>query len=325
MLRKKDLIMNLTPLLDLIIILFFAQSLQLSSRSHVIESKAIDLEEEYALVQLELEERNLKLSELKAELENKKQLSNDLEFLKIAREKKDREISELLERLGLREEELEILQNELEKRNSDLKFSREELLAREEAYLQAFSKLIDPGMFMEIVLHYMNKEEIAEIDGKSRELTTIKIARYFIEQKKQSEAFRNHVTLWSFYLRLNPATEKYEVNFRINDVDVPFSREEWDFSSPEAVSKRLEKELLDNKIPNPSKLLVPIWWTLGDVYYEGRETFATALKDSLKRINDTYRLEVDEGGRGLSELRIVSGNIHFGGNIMEIPKDDNKS
>lgn len=330
MFRRKALIMNLTPLLDLIIILFFAQNIQLSERAQRIEDDADNLREEYTV----LETENISKDDMLENLERNLVL-NELEISRLGamNENADRMKTELLELLAEIESKNAVIEKlnettavqeiELNKRAAELELSKEEIIEREKAYIDAFARLIDPEMFVEIVKLYLEKENIAELDENSREETTVRLARYFVEQKKQSEAFKNHLTVWSFYLHLDTASETYEVKLRIDGIEHPLKPGTWDFSSVEKLKDRLNRELRDPKIPNPSQLVIPIWWTVGDVYYSGREMFREALRNSLLELNAEYREPRSLGGRGLSELEIISRDVYFGGNVVDYKKNKN--
>ena len=280
--------MNLTPLLDLIIILFFAQSLLLSDRSQRVEKEA---DQVVAQIQEELRE-------------------ND--------ELREREIAE-------REQRITELEGTLERRLDEQERIRNDLVEREKAYVTAFDEMIDTERFLELVRGSYDVDDpnapqidpvASELDPAERRRAAERFAQSYVVMRKTADALESHVTVWVFYICYDDETGRYDLEFQSNGELVELSNEAWDFASRERLYNRLVRELTANgNLTTPPGPVFPMWGTKGDVAKWVRDAFRDVLPSALLEVNTIYTNDPTVGGKGWPNVKIHSGSIAPLGNI----------
>jgi hypothetical protein len=288
--NKRRLVMNLTPLLDLIIILFFAQSLLLTDQSQRVEQKADDA---VAQMQAEIRESNVR---------------------------HEREIGDREQRIARQEAEIERQFDEQQR-------IRQDLLDREKAYASAFEGVLDVNRFLDL-LQQSDLADGAEnttpnvADETQRRKAAERFAQSYVIMRKSAEALENHITVWIFYICYNSDTDRYHLEFQVNDETVELSREIWDFDSEERLYNRLVRELTANpSLPTPPGPVFPMWGTKGDVAKRVRDTFRTVLPSALQEVNTIYTNDPTIGGKGWPNTKIHSGSIAPLGNIPFVAEE----
>ena len=278
---KRRLVMNLTPLLDLIILLFFAQSLLLTDQSQRVEQEADQI------VQQIQEEMRL----------------NDAV--------REREIVE-------REQRIAGLQNTLERQRDEQERMRYDLLEREKAYLSAFDGVVDIDRFLELVQQPQDTGEsnVSVLDENERRRAAERFAQSYVVTKRIADALESHVTVWVFYICYDAETNRYFLEFQSNGMPVALSNEMWDFASLERLHNRLVRELTVNgNLSTPPGPVFPMWGTKGDVAKWVRDAFRGVLPSALLEVNTIYTNDPAIGGKGWPNVKIHSGSIAPLGNI----------
>ena len=291
---KRRLIMNLTPLLDLIIILFFAQSLLLTDQSQRVEEQA-----DLAILQIQEETRqSLQESDLRRE----------------------RDVAEREELIAEREERITGLEGQLERQLDEQHRVRQDLVERERAYVSAFRNIIDIDRFLTLVRQSDNPDDAGmlpiTISDEERRKMAEQFAQSFVVMKKSSDALESHITVWIFYVCYYEDTDRFDLEFQANGRPVELSGELWDFDSQERLSNRIIRELTANSnLPTPPGPVFPMWGTKGDVPKRVRDTFRAVLPASLQEVNDIFTRDPVTGGKGWSQAVVYSGSIAPLGNI----------
>ena len=282
--NKRRLVMNLTPLLDLIIILFFAQSLLLTDQSQRVEQKA-----DGAVTQMQAEMRESNV-------------------------RHEREIGDREQRIAKQEAEIERQFDEQQR-------IRQDLLDREKAYASAFEGVLDVNRFLDLLQQpdlADGTENIAPniADETQRRKAAERFAQSYVIMRKSADALENHITVWIFYVCYNNDTYRYHLEFQVNDETIELSREIWDFDSEERLYNRLVRELTANpSLPTPPGPVFPMWGTKGDVAKIVRDKFRTVLPSALQEVNTIYTNDPTIGGKGWPNAKIHSGSIAPLGNI----------
>ena len=291
---KRRLIMNMTPLLDLIIILFFAQSLLLTDQSKRVEEQA-----DLVIVQMQEE-----MQQTQSEMQQSLQESD---------RQREQDVAE-------REERIAGLEGQLERQIDEQRRLRQDLVERERAYVSAFEGVIDMERFLALVQQSDNPEDTTttpvSISDAERRKMAEQFAQSYVVMKKSSDALESHITVWIFYICYYEDTDRFDLEFQANGKPVELSGEIWDFDSQERLSNRLIRELTANpNLPTPSGPVFPMWGTKGDVAKRVRDTFRAVLPAMLQEVNDIYTRDPVTGGKGWPQAVIYSGSIAPLGNI----------
>ncbi|MCL2622616.1 MAG: hypothetical protein FWD31_03025 [Planctomycetaceae bacterium] len=291
---KRRLIMNMTPLLDLIMILFFAQSLLLTDKSIRVEEQA-----DLAIMQMQAETR---------------------ESLRENDRRRDRDVAEREERIAERENHIVGLETRLERQIDEQQRMRQDLVERERAYVSAFENIIDMDRFLVMVRESDNPDADgpppASFSDEERRKTAEQFAQSFVVMKKSSDALESHITVWIFYVCYYEDTDRFDLEFQANGKPVELSGEMWNFDSQERLANRIIRELTTNPhLPTPSGPVFPMWGTKGDVPKRVRDTFRTALPPALQEVNDIFTRDPATGGKGWPQAVVYSGSIAPLGNI----------
>ena len=291
---KRRLVMNLTPLLDLIILLFFAQSMLLSEKSQRVEANA-----DQAIQQMQTEVlQSLQESDLQHE----------------------RDLADREERLAEREEHITGLENQIERQNDEQQRIRQDLVERERAYVSAFENIIDMDRFLTMVRQSDMPDNAVTppvtVSDEERRQMAEQFAQSFVVMKKSTEALESHITVWIFYIRYYDATDRCDLEFQANGKTVELAADLWDFDSRERLSNRLTRELTANpNLPTPPGPIFPMWGTKGDVPKRVRDSFRAVLPAVLQDVNVIYADDPAVGGKGWPQAKIYSGSIAPLGNI----------
>jgi len=280
---KRRLIMNMTPLLDLIMLLFFAQSMLLTDQSIRVETNA-----------------DLAILQMRTEMQE-----NDLLRLQ--------EITE-------RENNIAALQGQIERQTDERDRMRQDLVDREQAYVSAFEGIIDTERFLALVRQSDNPEGTdlppVLISDEERRRMTEQLAQSFIVMKKSADALESHITVWIFYIRCHEDTDRFDLEFQANGKPVALSPDLWDFDSQTKLTNRLIRELTVNpNLPTPPGPIFPMWGTKGDVPKRVRDMFRTVLPAVLQEVNVIYANDPSVGGKDWPQAKIYSGSIAPLGNI----------
>ena len=291
---KRRLIMNLTPLLDLIMILFFAQSLLLTDQSKRVEEQA-----DLAILQIHEEtQQSLQESDLRRE----------------------HDVAEREERIAEREEHIVGLEGQLERQLDEQQRVRQDLVERERAYVSAFQNIIDIDRFLTLVRQSDNPDDTGtlpvSISDEERRKMAEQFAQSFVVMKKSTDALESHITVWIFYICYYEDTDRFDLEFQANGKPIELSGELWDFDSQEKLSNRLIRELTANSnLPTPPGPVFPMWGTKGDVPKRVRDTFRAVLPTALQEVNDIFTRDPATGGKGWPQAVVYSGSIAPLGNI----------
>ncbi len=292
--NKRRLVMNLTPLLDLIIILFFAQSLLLTDQTQRVEAEA-----DQAVLRMrdEMRETDLRREQVIAE----------------------------------REQRIAALQGQVERQIDEQKRIRQDLLEREQAYVTAFEGVIDTDRFLALVRQSNNRPDsrnLAEssppipLSDSERRKMAEQFAQSYVVMKKSAVALESHITVWIFYIRYHAETDHCDLEFQANGKTVGLSGEMWDFDSQEKLYNRLVRELTANpQLATPPGPVFPMWGTKGDVPKRVRDVFRTVLPSALQEVNVIYTQDPAIGGKGWPQAKIHSGSIAPLGNIPLVTED----
>jgi len=298
---KRRLIMNMTPLLDLIMLLFFAQSLVLTDQSKRVEQQA----------DLTVQQIQEEIRQTQAEMQQSLQESDRL---------RERDVAE-------REERITGLEVQLERQIDEQLRMRQDLVERERAYVSAFEGIIDVERFLTMVRQSDNPDAATpavSISDAERRKMAEQFAQSYIVMSKSSSALESHITVWIFYIRYHEKTNRLDLEFQANGKTVELSAEVWDFNSPERLSNRLIRELTANpNLPTPPGPVFPMWGTKGDVPKRVRDTFRAVLPTVLQEANDIYTRDPVLGGKGWPQAVVYSGSIAPLGNIPLVTDQTN--
>jgi len=291
---KRRLVMNLTPLLDLIMLLFFAQSLLLTEKSQRVELNA-----------------GQSIRQMQEEMQQNVQESDRLRELAIA----ERE-----ERISEREEHIAGLEGRIERQNDEQQRIRQDLIEREKAYVSAFENIIDIDRFLTMVRQSDMPDNSGttsvELSEAERRQMAEQFAHSFVVMRKSADALESHITVWIFYIRRHEETGRCDLEFQANGKTVELSADLWDFDSREKLSNRLIRELTANPhLPTPPGPIFPMWGTKGDVPKSVRDAFRAVLPQVLQEVNVIYANAPAVGGKGWPQAQIHSGSIAPLGNI----------
>ena len=293
--NKRRLVMNLTPLLDLIILLFFAQSMLLSEKSQRVEANA-----DQTIRQIQEEtQQNLQESDRQHE----------------------RDLAEREERIAEREELIAGLENRIERQDGENQRIRQDLIEREQAYVSAFENIIDIDHFLTMVRQADMPDnsvppQPVTVSNEERRQMAEQFAQSFIVMKKSTEALESHITVWIFYIRYYDVTGRCDLEFQANGKTVDLAADLWDFDSRERLTNRIIRELTANpNLPTPPGPIFPMWGTKGDVPKRVRDAFQTVLPTVLKEVNVIYAGDPAVGGKDWPQAKIYSGSIALLGNI----------
>ena len=293
--NKRRLVMNLTPLLDLIILLFFSQSLLLTEQSQRVEWNA-----------------DQSIRQMQDEMRQNLQESDRLRELAIA----ERE-----ERIVDREAHIAGLEGRIERQNDEQLRIRQDLVEREKAYISAFEDIIDIDRFLSMVREpdspgNSESQSQGQISDKERRQAAEQFAQSYVVMKKSADALESHITVWIFYIRYHDETNRCDLEFQANGKTVELSADLWDFESREKLSNRLIRELTANpNLPTPPGPVFPMWGTKGDVPKSVRDVFRAVLPTVLQEVNVIYTNAPAIGGKGWPQAQIYSGSIAPLGNI----------
>jgi len=287
--NKRRLVMNLTPLLDLIMLLFFSQSLLLTEQS---QRAALNADQS--------------IRQMQEEMQQNLQESGRLRELAIA----ERE-----ERIAEREERIAGLEGKIERQNDEQQRIRQDLVEREKAYVSAFESIIDIDRFLAMVRQsdspdYSDTQSQVQISEAERRQMAEQFAQSFIVMRKSADALESHITVWIFYIRWHEETDRCDLEFQANGKTVELSADLWDFDSREILSNRLIRELTANPyLPTPPGPIFPMWGTKGDVSKRVRDAFRAVLPSVLQEVNVIYADAPAVGGKGWPQAQILSGSI----------------
>jgi hypothetical protein len=285
---KRRLVMNLTPLLDLIMLLFFAQSLLLTEQSQRVEMNA-----------------GQSIRQIQEEMQQNLQESNRLRELAIAE----------------RETHIAGLEGRIERQHDEQLRMRQDLIEREKAYASAFENIIDVDRFLTMVRQSDMPDNTdtqwqMQISDAERHRVAEQFAQSYVVMKKSADALESHITVWIFYIRYHEETDRCDLEFQANGKTVELSSELWDFDSQEKLSNRLMRELTANpNLPTPPGPIFPMWGTKGDVPKRVRDAFRAVLPAVLQEVNVIYTNAPAIGGKGWPQAQIYSGSIAPLGNI----------
>ena len=293
--NKRRLVMNLTPLLDLIMLLFFAQSLLLTEKSQRVELNA-----------------GQSIRHMQEEMQQNLQESDRLRELAVA----ERE-----ERIAEREAHIAGLEGRIERQNDERQRIRQDLVEREKAYVSAFENIIDLDRFLTMVRQSDSSgnstaQPQTPISEAERRRMAEQFAQSYVVMRKSADALESHMTVWIFYIRWHEETDRCDLEFQANGKTVELSADLWDFDSREKLSNRLIRELTANPhLPTPPGPIFPMWGTKGDVPKRVRDAFRTVLPQVLQEVNVIYANAPAIGGKGWPQAQIHSGSIAPLGNI----------
>ena len=291
---KRRLVMNLTPLLDLIMLLFFAQSLLLTEQSQRIELNA-----------------DQSIRQMQEEMRQNLQESNRL---------REQAIAEREERIAEREAHIAGLEGRIERQDDEQHRIRQDLMEREKAYVSAFGNIMDVDRFLTLVrqsgMPDATAEQGVQISEVERRQIAEQFAQSFVVMRKSADALESHITVWIFYIRYHKETRRCDLEFQANGKTIELSADLWDFDSREKLSNRLIRELTTNPhLPPPPGPIFPMWGTKGDVPWHVRDAFSTVLPTVLQEVNTIYTNAPAIGGKGWPQAQIYSGSIAPLGNI----------
>jgi len=291
---KRRLVMNLTPLLDLIMLLFFAQSLLLTEQSQRVELNA-----------------DQSIRQMQEEMRQNLQESDRLRELAI---------TEREERIAERENRITGLEGRIERQNDEQQRIKQDLVEREKAYVSAFENIIDVDRFLAMVRQSDSPDNSVastiEISDAERRQKAEQFAQSYVVMRKSADALESHITVWIFYIRYHEETDRCDLEFQANGKMVELSADLWDFDSREKLSNRLIRELTANpNLPTPPGPIFPMWGTKGDVPKRVRDAFRTVLPSVLQEVNVIYTNAPAIGGKGWPQAQIYSGSIAPLGNI----------
>jgi len=291
---KRRLVMNLTPLLDLIMLLFFAQSLLMTEQSQRVELNA-----------------GQSIRQMREEMQQNLQDSDRLRELAIA----ERE-----ERIAEREVRIAGLEGRIERQNDEQQRIRQDLVEREKAYISAFENIIDIDRFLTMVRQSDSPDNTAapsvQISDAERRQMAGQFAQSYVVMRKSADALESHITVWIFYIRYHEETDRCDLEFQANGKTVELTLDLWDFDSREKLSNRLIRELTANPhLPTPPGPIFPMWGTKGDVPKSVRDAFRAVLPSVLQEVNVIYADAPAIGGKGWPQAQIHSGSIAPLGNI----------
>ena len=282
---KRRLVMNLTPLLDLIMLLFFAQSLLLTEKSQRVEINA-----------------DMSIRQIQEEMQQNLLESDRQRELAIAE----------------RETRITGLEARVERQNDERQRMRQDLVEREKAYILAFENIIDIDRFLALVRQSDNTDTQTQVpisDAERRQMAE-QFAQSFVVMRKSADALESHITVWIFYIRYHEETDRCDLEFQANGKMVGLSADAWDFESREKLSNRLIRELTANpNLPTPPGPIFPMWGTKGDVPKSVRDAFRAVLPSVLQEVNVIYANAPAIGGKGWPQAQIHSGSIAPLGNI----------
>lgn len=300
--------MNMTSMLDILIILFFAQAIEFKN---ITDQKISECESSVADLQSENSELYKKVNPLQTEnrdlAQSNKKLASDNEELYRQLSQKTNELAEKSEQYSLVKEELEIRNKELKKIKSDIHLVGESI---------DFNSVLDRIVF--------NNSESSKEDITKRIIDFIQ-TQHDIQKQTEKEITYWIITLSNSYDKRDGKANLILRLFIRGKENIAFQKlsekRPWDWGKPrETEPDKLKDQLLaalndKNIIPDTDIQRINIILCFQDKTSNNSslltpqiEVFDAIFKDVFLQLQNTYSSKQsadNPNGRGLGEIRVI--------------------